>query len=86
MVSVEKLASISLLLIGIVFLLQAIAMMYGLITVGAFLEAAGSASRYYGSPIPNFTTIMVVGWVYAILLLITGIISLLAGGASLIGK
>jgi len=39
MVSVEKLASISLLLIGIVFLLQAIAMMYGLITVRAFLEA-----------------------------------------------
>jgi hypothetical protein len=86
MVSVEKLASISLLLIGIVFLLQAIAMMYGLVTVGTILEVAGRATSYYGSPMPNFTTIMVVGWVYAILLLITGLVSLLAGGASLIGK
>jgi hypothetical protein len=86
MVSVEKLASISLLLIGIVFLLQAIAMMYGLVVAGTILEAAAGASRYYGSPMPNFTTIMVVGWVYAILVLITGLVSLLAGGASLIGK
>ncbi len=86
MVSVEKLGSISLLLIGIVFLLQAIGMMYGLVTVGTILEAAGSAYRYYGSSMPSFTTIIVVGWVYAILLLITGLVALLAGGASLIGK
>jgi len=86
MVSVEKLGSISLLLIGIVFLLQAIAMMYGLVVVGTALEAMGAAAGYYGSPMPNFTTIMIIGWIYAILLLITGLVSLLAGGASLIGK
>jgi hypothetical protein len=75
MVNAEKLGSISLLLIGIVFLLQAIAIMYGLVAVS-----------YYGSPVSGFTTIIVVGWIYAILLFITGLLCLLASGANLIGK
>jgi hypothetical protein len=86
MVSAEKLGSMSLLLIGIVFLLQAIGIMYGLVTVSALLETAGAAAGMYGGSMPNYTTIMTIGWVYAILQLITGLVSLLAGGVSLIEK
>ncbi len=88
MVSVEKLASYSYVLIGIVFLLWGIGTIYFVMQVSTVLEAFGAviAAAGIGVALPSFTTYIIVGWVFGILQTITGIITLMAGAASLVQK
>jgi len=70
------LKSVTFLLMGVVFILTALGVMSGLIAVGALTPSSSSEL---------LTTLLIVaGWAYAILLLITGLLALLTGGASLI--
>jgi len=86
MVSVEKLASYSYVLIGIVFLIWGIGTIYFVIQVNTALETLNAAIGDIGGTVPSFTTYIIVGWVFGILQTITGIITLMAGAASLVQK
>lgn len=92
MADTKKMVSISLILMGVVFLALAIGMIYGLLKIGGFLEnlrtmtetmsTAGSISM----DIPTFSTYFTVGWIFSILILITGLVTLVSGVALLVEK
>ena len=86
MVTAEKLASFGFILLGLVFLFQSIGMMYVLVTISGLIEGISTIGAVTGTTVPSFTTYLIAGWVYAILLLITGVVCLLAGGGSLLEK
>lgn len=83
----EKLSGIAFVLIGVVFFLSATAVMYLLIQLGTTLEMMqGLMQTVPSAEMPSFTTYFAAGWVFAILQLITGFVSLTAGIANLIAQ
>lgn len=79
----EKLTGTALVLMGVMFMLLSIGFIIFLITVGGLLETLGGMAVYAGVQIPTFTTYLALGWVYAILQMVTGFVALVAGIAIL---
>ncbi len=90
MVNLEKLVGISLLLIGVVFVLEAAILIYTLMIASSALSAAAGLAGAMGGglsgSLATLTTIMNFLWIYAILRFITGIISIISGGLVLFSK
>ena len=78
----EKLTGCAFIFMGIVYLLSSIGMMYFLIIIGGLLEITRATPWMTG--MPAFTTYLAAAWVFAILELVTGFISLAAGIAILV--
>jgi hypothetical protein len=82
--NVQRLISIALMLIGIVLLLQGITSIFALVEVSKVLETfkttlAGLSLGVGQSNIPDYSMYLTLGWIFAILQLITGGITLLSG-------
>ena len=83
----KKIVSIGLMLIGLIFIIQAVGLSYVLVKMG---KAMGSMSGLdllaVGGIEQQFKGIMTMSWGYTILQLITGIVAVVGGIASLVEK
>jgi hypothetical protein len=86
MANLEKLVGVSLLLIGIVLVLEAAILIYGLMRASSALSAAAGLGGMVGGSLSGITTIINFLWIYAILRFLTGIISIISGGLVLVSK
>jgi len=78
MVKKEEILGLSLMFIGFTYLLSGIGLVYLLITVGSIPGM--------GTILPQLITYIIAGWFFAILTLVTGFITLIAGVAFLVKK
>ena len=79
----KRLTGTAFALMGVIFMLSSIGFIIFLITVGGLLDALGGLAITTGVHMPSFTTYLTVGWVYTILQLVAGFVSLAAGIAIL---
>jgi hypothetical protein len=75
----EKLTGFAFTLIGIVNVLSAISLIYFINNIGELLETLSGFLALFNAPILQSTSYTTIGYVFAILQLITGIVALSAG-------
>lgn len=75
----EKLTGFAFTLIGIVNVFSSLTLIYFLSAVGGLFETLRGILTFLGSTVSQYTTYVTVGYVFAILQLITGIVALSAG-------
>jgi len=86
MVNLEKLVGISLLLIGVVFVLEAAILIYTLMITSSALSAAAGLAGAMDGDLAGVPIIMNFLWIHAILRFLTGIISIISVGLVLFSK
>jgi len=83
---INKLASISSILIGITFILWGAGIIYGLLLVSSTISAM-SAIPGMGAAISSmFDPVLTFGWIFGIIAFISGILSVMTGAVYLMHK
>jgi hypothetical protein len=75
----DKLTGSAFTLIGIFNILSSITVMYLLSAVGGLFESLMGVLTFFESTVSQYSTFVTVGYVFAIIQLITGVVALAAG-------
>ena len=87
MIDATKLAALAFLLIGISFIIFGIGLIYAMIKITGLLDMMSSLLSMTSSiELPDYSMYILMGWVFAVLQTVTGLMSLIAGISILLTK